>query len=34
MPHDRTTNSKEILEHCGRRFVMIKIRLYVRRRRK
>ena len=20
MPHDKTTNSKEILEHCGRRF--------------
>ena len=32
MPHGRTTNSKEILEHCGRRFVIIKIRLYVRRR--
>lgn len=32
MPHGRTTNSKEIMEHCGRRFVTIKIKLYVRRR--
>ena len=31
-PHHRTNNSKEILEHCRRRFVTIKISLYVRRR--
>ena len=32
MPHDRTTNLKEIMEHCVIRLVKIKISLYVRRR--